>query len=567
MSIDKIIQSLLLLVVRQLRFPTILVLFGFGLLFLSNCAYYNTFYNARKYYREGAARQRTNPTQAKTSFDKAIEKSALVISNYPQSKYVPEALFIIGMSNYYTGQYTKAIDKFENLLLVFPGYERVNEANLYWAAALIEMQEYNQAIERLQVLDSRKTSREIQELAMFKTAELYFFRKEYSEAIPLLKNFLTKYPKSEKYYQILLMLGDSERAERDFSSAITTYETCLEKTRERIGRDAADTSQLYTRVTLHLAECFIEADRQTEGLEIINRVVAADTLPNAKSKLSGKVFLDLGNLFLRLNEPEKARFYLRKVTSMPEQVEAFYRLANSYESEAKFDTAKVYYDSVVKKQATSEFGTLAQSRLELLKLVVSDFPPLPAPKDTNVTKSEPIKKPEEPKKPDEIEKEREKEMEKFEHMLLPDSVELELDDLDELDTPDADTLTPPVESLPTEPARQDTLSSTIKTTSPQIDSAAIQFHIAEIYNLNLKQYERAITEYEKVFNQYPQSVFAPKALFAQAWLYKNILGAAADTNQHNLKYRQVLDKIIVNYPDTEYARQAQTMRAELENQE
>jgi TolA-binding protein len=567
---------------RQFKFWSILILFGFALLIFSSCAYYNTFYNAKKYYKEGIVLNQTNPSQAKTSFTKAIEKSALVISNYPRSKYIADALFIIGMSNFYTGEYTKAISKFENLLLVFPSYPRVNEVNLYMAASLIETGEYGQAVERLQILNTRAVSQEIQELAMFKMAELYLYRKEYTDASTVLKNFITKYPKSEKYYQALLMLGDAERSVKDFPAAITTYETCLQKTRQRIGNSATDTSQVYKRVNLHLAECFIEADRQTEGLMIIDEIIAVETLPNTKTKLGNRVFLDLGNLFLKMNDLARGRLYLKKVTSMPEQLEAYYRLANSYESEAKFDTAKAYYDSVVQKQATGEFGTLAQSRLELLKLVVSDIPlkRLPMPEETLKNKPEELKNPEDIKELEQLKQHEQEELEQSQENQLPDS--LNINDLNLSDSLFVDTLFFENDTF-FEPIKPDTLqksedtlkthlkSDTLKTvivdTISQVDSAAIQFHLAEIYNLNLKKYEQAIIEYEKVFDKYPQSVFAPKALFAQAWLYKNILGAATDTNAYKPRYRQALDKIIVNYPDTEYANQAQLMLAELSKQE
>lgn len=518
-------------------------MFGFGLLLASNCAYYNTFYNAEKYYKEGVSRYQTNPNLAKSSFAKAIEKSALVISNYPKSKYIADALFIIGMSHFYTGEYTKAVSKFENLLLVFPNYRRTSEANLYWAASLIENQEYNAAIERLQILNRQAVSSEIQELAMFKTAELYFFRKDYSEALSVLRNYLSKYPKSKEYNQALLMLGDAERMVKNFNSASTTYEVCLKKIRQQTGDAGVDTSQLYKRVNLHLAECFIESGRQDEGFVIIDEIVSADTLRGNKSKLSGKVFLDLGNLFLRRNEPVRARFYLRKVTSMPEQIEAYYRLANSYESEAKFDTAKAYYDSVVRRRATGELSTLAKSRLELLKLVVSEIPLIPvksAPKDT--IKTEP------------------KEIKPLVGETFTDTLALY-----KLNPPDTMPLdTQPLFQDPFETSVETETTASIKTdTTPQIDSAAVQFHLAEIYNLNLNQYERAVAEYGKVYQKYPKSSYAPKAMFAQIWLYKNMMNAVADTSRHYLTYKQALETIIATYPRTEYAAQARKMLAEL----
>lgn len=570
MIIDKITKSLLLLVVKQKQFRRWCwaVIFGCSLLVFSNCAYYNTFYNARKYYKDGVSRYPSSRSQAKTSFDKAIEKSALVISKYPTSQYIPEALFIIGMSYYYNGEYAKAISKFENLFLVFPAFKQINEANLYWAAALIETKEYNAAIERLQSLEeaskNKTVSRPTEELAMFKMAELYFFKKDYTEAARVLNNFITRYPKSERYYQALLMLGDVHRAEKDFFSAVMTYEKCLEKL-NKYADAKTDTVQLSRQLNLYLAECFIESDRHDEGLKIIDAIVGADTSPTAKSRLSSKTYLDLGNLFMRMNEPDKARYYFKRVSAGPELTEAYYRLANSYESEAKFDTAKAYYDSVVKRQAQSEFSILAQSRLELLKLVVGDTPPIlpvTAHQDTISIKPEDVKKAEEKQKLQEIEK--------TEDLINPENVQ-KSDSFESGDVIWQDTLFQNTAPSENGLIKSDTIVGSetvkIKDTTPRVDSAAIQFHLAEIYNLNLKQYARALSEYEKVYTKYPKSRFAPKALFAQTWLYQHVFDAAADTSGYHIKYRQLLNRIVTDYPKTEYAIQARKMLAGLVMQE
>lgn len=545
MIIDKIINSLLLLVVPSKSKPissrrqtasckvfscilaTALLLLSFLFLF-SSCAYYNTFYNAEKYYKEGLSSVKRNPSVAKASFDKAIEKSALVITKYPRSKYTPKALFIIGMSYYYTKEYPKAISKFENLLLVFPKSKFTSEANLYWAACLIETQDFNGAIERLQNLKQTGTKKSIPkslaEIALYKTGELYFVKKDYLEAERELKSFIARYPKSEYLKDALLMLGDAQRALKNHSAAITTFKTYLQKLKTIPTTPKADTSKDRVKGTLRLAQCLIESNQESEGLKILDEIVSADTIRSNLSKLDNKTYLELGRLFLNINNRERARFYLKKIRTTQDIVEAFYLIGNSYELEAKFDTAKLYYDSVVMKKIENEYTALAQSRLELLKLVVSIQKPSSIKKDTM------------PVKPDTLEE-----------FLLSDNIQFDSLPADTLKHITVDTIKPVV--------KQDTV--------PETDSAAIHFHLAEIYNLNLKQYERAITEYEKVYQQYPKSLYAPKALFAQAWIYKNILGAEIDTSQYHFDYKRVLNNIITQFPNTEYATAAQEMLSKM----
>ncbi|MEO0074509.1 MAG: tetratricopeptide repeat protein [candidate division WOR-3 bacterium] len=515
--------------------------------FLSNCAYYNTLYNAKKYYQEGLNRLPTNPALAKTSFNKAIEKSALVISNYPKSKYVADALFIIGMSNYYLGEYTKAIAKFENLALVFPSYHRFAEANFYWAASLIETQNYNDAQERLQTIEKSKTPKPLQEQILLKTAELYYHRAEYNQALDVLQKFINDYPKSAHAQNALLMLGNVQKALTDYNAAIITFQTILNKTLKQT-KNYTDTSFLYRQINLHIAECYLKSNQTDKGLQLIDEVIKKDTFLDPKTKAASKIFLDLGNLLLQHNLITRAQDMFRLVRTMPEQIEAYYRLGNSYEVLEKFDSAQIYYDSVIKKQSEGELNILAQSRLELLKFIViqnSNRSP------TNINYDS-IQKP--------LSKENKEE--KIEIELFNDTnPELQSHIPKEIYSDSIRKI-----QKETIPKPDPNFQITNKDTVMQIDSAAFYFHLAEIYNLNLKQYERALEEYEKVYLKYPRSIYAPKAMLAQAWLYDKIFNA--DNPQHPLhsKRQQVLNKIITNYPQTSYAQMAQQMLKQIQKE-
>jgi TolA-binding protein len=497
---------------------------SFCLFFVLSCAYYNTFYNANKYYRDALAKQKTSPAAAKTSFEKAIEKSALVISNYPRSKYTAQALFVIGVSYYYLGDYTKAISKFENLQMVFPNCEYINDANLYWAYCLIETKDYNAALEKLEIIKrpgaEKSISKSLYETALLKIADIYLLQKDYEAAIRELNNFVNKYPRSDLFKQALLKLSDGYRAQKYYTQAIQTYQTYLDKIKVKTINPKTDTNSERSQIILRVAECYIESDRQDEGLQILDQITDADTI-KSQPRLDSKSYLELGKLFLRMNNLARMRLYLSRIKSNQELAEAYYLLGNSYESEAQFDTAKAFYDSIVNKKLQSEYFDLAQSRIALLSLVVDEKPK---------TTTQPPK--------------------------------IELDTLDLFFEKDSTV----IDSLPFSP--EDRKTDTINQPTAKIDSspvkdlAARQFHLAEIYNLNLKKYEQALVEYEKVYIQYPNSIYAPKALLAQVWIYKNILKADVDTSSFNNDFKRVLNKIITDYPNTAYANAANEMLLE-----
>ncbi|MCX8014540.1 MAG: tetratricopeptide repeat protein [candidate division WOR-3 bacterium] len=506
------------------------------LIFLS-CAYYNTFYNANKYYREALSKQKANPSLAKTNFEKTIEKSALVISKYPRSKYTPQALFMIGVCYYYLGEYSKAMAKFENLSLVFPQSKYIDEANLYWAYCLIATNDYNSALEKLQAIklsQSKTLSRAQYESALLKLGELYYLLGDYVSAANELNNFIVKYPKSPLLLNALILLGDVQKTQQNYEQAILTYKQYLDKIglkRLQSTTAISDTSG-YVPVSLRLAECYIETNRMSEATNILEEIIQSDTL-KSRSLFDSKTYLNLGKLYLKTNNVEKAQTYLRKINNVRDLAEGYYLLGNSYESQGKFDTAKAYYDSIVIKKLQSEWMTLAQSRSMLLSLVISEPKP---PSKQSTTKKDSLAK-----SLQTVDTLYEK---GFEGAINNDTMEH-------------------IDTLISKKIQKDTLQPRVilDTISP-LDLAERQFHLAEVYNLNLKKYEQALIEYEKVYTQYPKSPFAPKALFAMLWIYKNIMKADVDSSTYHQDFGRVLNKIVTDYPNTEYAKAAKELLLE-----
>jgi peptidoglycan-associated lipoprotein len=80
------------------------------------------------------------------------------------------------------------------------------------------------------------------------------------------------------------------------------------------------------------------------------------------------------------------------------------------------------------------------------------------------------------------------------------------------------------------------------------DRAEAQFMLGEVYGFVLNENEAAIREYKRTFDSFPISPYAPKALYAQAWILKNRL----NLNDYDTVLRIIIDK----YPRTIYANAA-----------
>ena len=114
-------------------------------LFFTNCAYYNTFYNAEKYFKEAEViiddTNKDNseiPQQAKKLLSQSIEKSQKVLDKFPNSKYIDDSYFLIGKSSFIKGDYSYSEKYFRKLVNEFPNSTFLIESKLWISYTLLK---------------------------------------------------------------------------------------------------------------------------------------------------------------------------------------------------------------------------------------------------------------------------------------------------------------------------------------------------------------------------------------------------------------------------------------------
>ncbi|MEF8941042.1 MAG: tetratricopeptide repeat protein, partial [Salinivenus sp.] len=133
-------------------------------------AYYNKFYNARQAFEKGAKAVRETdrsvdrgrylsvfsaPEQqtGQSAFESAIQKSADVLREHPDSKWVDDALLIIGKSYYYQQNYVGAAQKFREVLALEAAREK--EARFWLARTLFTSGSISETAEVLRAGEER----------------------------------------------------------------------------------------------------------------------------------------------------------------------------------------------------------------------------------------------------------------------------------------------------------------------------------------------------------------------------------------------------------------------------
>ncbi len=104
-----------------------------SMLTFNGCAYYNYIYNAKKNFDKGVKTKSaaTVPQGAgRADFDKVIDGCATMLEFFPDSRWVPDALLLIGKAYYETDQFSKAERKFVELETNYPNHPLVSEAHL-----------------------------------------------------------------------------------------------------------------------------------------------------------------------------------------------------------------------------------------------------------------------------------------------------------------------------------------------------------------------------------------------------------------------------------------------------
>jgi tetratricopeptide (TPR) repeat protein len=182
-----------------------------GLLALPGCgtfrnagAYFNTYYNASQVFDQAVAEMKKSPQVARdsnyfaaykvpgpavTKFEKVIEKGSKVIQFHGESGYVEDAIMMIGEAYLYQNETESAAGKFRELVENFPGSDNRPEASLWYAKALYQGKNDDQALTVAKELSTPATEGGgvdvpgdvLLEITMLE-AQIYTDRGEYAQA-------------------------------------------------------------------------------------------------------------------------------------------------------------------------------------------------------------------------------------------------------------------------------------------------------------------------------------------------------------------------------------------------
>jgi len=336
-----------------------------GLLLLlagGGCAYYNTFYLAKKNYREGNKAQERSLSEAPAQeaigrYDVVIRQCQKVLQEYPKSKYVDDAAYMMGASYYGKGDYPNAIQQLTSFASKYPKSPYRADARFTEGLARYRRKEF---------VESDSIFREIegQYPDFSRRWELYFYSGEtqtqlrhYTSAAHWYRLADKKADGRREKSKTLRRLGDAYLSAEHPDSAEVTYAECL-KVEER-GSQRVDAA-------IARGDALRKLGRYPEALQYYQswRVFAA------QEGREGEILLRIYDVMAVMGRTQESlRGYNDLVIKFPRTAvayEAQFQIGYLYETSIQdLDAAGREYDKL-KSQPTSEFQQQANRRSQSL---------------------------------------------------------------------------------------------------------------------------------------------------------------------------------------------------------
>ncbi len=212
----------------RMKIYKLLLIAGLIFIFGTGCVYFNTFYLAKKNFKEAEdKREKTGREDAAggsaTQYKTTIEKSLLIITDHPDSKYVDDALYMIGKSYYHLGDYSKAERKFRELLAAYPESDYVEPSLFYLGKCRLQREEYIPARQAFIQVDSITRNKKWKAEAQHMIGQIEFDEGNYNEAIKYYSSYLEKFAGEGLAAEIQYKIGEIYDSLENYESSKNAY--------------------------------------------------------------------------------------------------------------------------------------------------------------------------------------------------------------------------------------------------------------------------------------------------------------------------------------------------------
>lgn len=227
-------------------------------------------------------------------FNQAVQYYQIVIKEYPESEYAPQAYYSLGWTYFEQGEYQKAKYYFETFLSLFPAHAMGEDVT-------------------------------------FKLGECEQNLGHYSAAVAHFSHYLQKYPQSPHHAETYFYIAEAHYYAQDYLAAVTYYAKAADL--------AVDTKIIYL-AKVSMGWCYLKLEKLDLAEQYFQE---AEAFARQKNILSDDVYIGLAHLYEEKGQYDNSlRYYDALITefpSSPKIAEAHLGKANLYYQEARYPQA------------------------------------------------------------------------------------------------------------------------------------------------------------------------------------------------------------------------------------
>ena len=344
---------------------------------LGSCAYYNTYYLARKYYyraTSGAPYAVDGGGQSESAnFNKAIDYSKKVLAQYPKSKWVDDAYLMWARSLLGKEDPIQTVNMLQDFGTRFPKSGLDAEAIFFLGVGNRQARRPTEALVALDEFLRRAPKHELAPHAHFERARALAGLERHAEAAEAVSVVIERFPKSLLVPRALALRAEARLKSGNYEAARADFHT--------LGTQAVDDEERLSFL-LREADCF-EAGRSyveelallRDALSHVPEVPAADTTggkrpaaPTGAAQRWGRLMVRYGSAQLLAGKlAEALDAYTRVTLSYPHSelaAEGQYRIGFAKETVAEdFEAARLEYGRVRDVLSSGPSANLATQRL------------------------------------------------------------------------------------------------------------------------------------------------------------------------------------------------------------
>lgn len=245
---------------------------------LLQCAFINTFYNARRAFNVARTEHRRQMRQfpdtllaptgdALSNYDRTIAKCYKLLDVYRKRKrWHDESIYYAGMAYYYKLEMSSAIRQFRRLQVEWPGSEYVPQSYLFLARAFLYDERYDKAEETLRLVLEKYPELNAEDEVSLLQAKLALRREGKGQAIEMLELVRNSVRSNERKIELTIQMAALYMDLGRYDKAVDVLRDCPRQRKAPLLMYRVDDALLRSLIALDSAEAALAlVDRMLEA--------------------------------------------------------------------------------------------------------------------------------------------------------------------------------------------------------------------------------------------------------------------------------------------------------------